>query len=224
MLNDAELINGTPLVVRAKRGFERHLRFHLYSSGGDGGAAKNEAARQARITKGQGQLDDMFSQYDDKFYHEKGKAYTQFAEPQMQQQFDATKKNLAFSLARNGILNSSTASERNNSLQTEMAKNQGTIANSAQGVENDLRNKMAQARGDLTQQLVSSGDPSMVMSNASAATAAMRAPTPMQPLGQMFQDWSNTYLSNMNTNASKPATSSLWQMMQSQPNSAAYTG
>jgi len=185
----------------------------LGGSSSDGGAAAQEAARQKNIDTGMGQINDLYSKYDNNFYGTAANNYTSYATPQIMSQYQATKNNLAYSLARNGLLRSGAAVKDNAALGKTLAQNQTNIANQAQDQANTLRNSVQDSRTNLTNQLISSADPSTVSENATAATAGLNAPQAYTPLSNMFQDFSNTYLTNMNARAYNPATASVWSQL-----------
>jgi hypothetical protein len=193
--------------------FNPTFRMPLGGSGGDGGAAAQEKARQAAIDSGMGRISQLYSKYDDNFYQQRGKDYQAFATPQMMSQFRTTKNNLAYALARNGILNSGAAVKENANLDNTLDQNTSTIANAAQDQENQLRQQVQGSRNNLTQQLIASSDPSSVSINANAATAGLNAPGAFQPLGNMFSDFANTYLANINARAYNPQTASIWSQL-----------
>lgn len=241
-----------------------------YSSGGDGGVAKTEAERQARIDAGMTVIKRRFdggtfgtglateykpgTTYFDKtgqawappegtnpelayrqaiankllftgtktnegfgedYYNQRANDYLKFATPKVMDDYRATKNNLAYALARNGNLNSSSAITTGASLEKELARNESNLANAAQGQANAARAQVADQRSNLVNQLVASADPSLVAEQAQSATAEMREPGAFQPIGNLFQDWTNTYLANMNARAYDPETPSLWKQMSS---------
>lgn len=206
--NDAELIESRPLRERSRQGMARNL-LHAYGGGGDGGAAAAEAKRQANLDEGMTSIGNIFSKYDSNFYANRGKAYTAAVMPQVTKQYQDTKSNLTYALARNGLLNSSAATTRGQDLETEYNKNLTTVANQAQGQSNALRQQVSDTRGNLTNQLISSGDPSVALSQGNAMTAGLNTAPNFSPMGNMFSDWSNTYLSNMNARAYNPSVPSL---------------
>jgi len=201
---------GNPLV--ASRARMQRLTRHEYGGGG-GDGSDIEKKRQANLDAGMSQISNIFGRYNDDFYKERGKAYTDFAVPQVQQQFKTTRNNLAYALARNGILSSSTANQRNQDLQSELSKNLTTVGNQAQGEMNKLRSDVSNARSNLTNQLISSGDPSVISGNAAVATQGISSTPSFNSLGDMFGNWTNTYLTNINARAYNPAVPSLRQQL-----------
>ena len=177
----------------------------------DGGAAAQEAQRQASINQGMGEINSDFAGFTPDFYKTAADDYTKAVTPGVMQDYQATKNNLTYALARNGILNSSTAVNRNNSLQGQLATNETQIANNAQNQSNTLQANVNSQKGALVNQLESSADPTSIGEQATAATSQLRADSPVQPLGDLFSNWSQQYLAGSlsNANAGQP-TSNIW--------------
>jgi len=196
----------------------------MYKGSGDGGAAKQEAKTQADLAQGMSTIDQQFSQFGPDFYSKAAKDYENYATPQMMDQFRNTKNNLTYSLARNGLLNSGAAVQRDASLNKQLAANESNVANTGQDEANTLRQNVASQRNQLVSQVQAGAAPSQIATSASAATAGLRAPTALPPVGNMFSDWANSYLSNMQANTYNPNTSNIWQMLSmgsyGQPSSA----
>lgn len=184
----------------------------LGGASGDGGVAQQEAQRQRQLNKGMGQINDLFSKYGDDFYNQRATDYTNYATPQMMENYRATKNKLAYALARNGLLNSSAATADDAALNRTLNANTNQIANEAQDQANQLRQQVQNSRNTLTSELIASGSPSTVSENANAATAGLAAPPAFGPLGNMFSDFAGTYLTNMNARAYNPQVPSLWGM------------
>lgn len=185
----------------------------LFGSSGDGGAAKQEQARQSNIKRGMQDIDQQFSRFDDKFYNQAGTDYTKAVTPRLYSDFQNTKNNLAYALARGGNSNSSAAIGRTTSLNNQLAENQSTIANQAQDRSNQLRTNVNNQRGQVVNQLEASADPQAANESALAATASIRAPSVIQPLGNLFADWSQQYL---NSTAKPPQTDNVWSQLANQ--------
>jgi len=186
----------------------------LFGSTGDGGAAAQEAARQANITQGMGQIDQQFSGFTPQFFNQAATDYTNAVTPGMMRDYQTTKNNLTYSLARGGLLQSSTAAQRNASLSTQLSQNNSQIANNAQQQSNTLQANVNTQKANLVSQLESSADPSSIATQAAAASSQLRAPSAIQPLGNLFSDWSQQYLSGMYGNsAQQPGNMSIWNQL-----------
>jgi hypothetical protein len=185
----------------------------MFGGSGDSGAAAQEAARQARIRSGMGALDTEFAGFTPEFYAQAGKDYTAYAMPQLMEQYQKTRNDLAYSLARAGLSKSGAAVSQNNSLQKTLALNEGTIANAAADRENQLRSNVSSQKGELVTQLEASSDPASVNEQAVGAVSQLRAPSAMQPLGNMFSDWTQTYLAGKSANGQTGQMSGLSQLL-----------
>ena len=194
----------------------------VFGSTGDGGAAKREKARQSAIQKGMSEIDSKFSTFTPEFYQGAADNYVAAQTPNMMQDYQTTKNNLTYSLARAGLMDSAVASQRTNSLQTELGKSQNEIAQNAMGVKNDLQARVNQQKGVLTNQLEASGDATAITSQADAAVSQMRAPSPIQPLGNLFADWSQQYLNNQAADPGASVWSKLTGVGIGQANPATY--
>ncbi|HEY4416956.1 MAG TPA: hypothetical protein VGO57_14800 [Verrucomicrobiae bacterium] len=187
----------------------------------DGGAAAQEAQRQANITSGMDDINRNFAQFDDGFYDQAAKNYTAANTPQLLSDFQNTKKNLTYSLARSGLINSSAANQLNSSLGKTLASNESSIANNAQNSANQLRANVSDQKSQLVSQLESSADPLATSSQTQAAVSQLSAPAPIQPIGNMFADWTNTYL---NKQPSAASGQSIWSTLTGSGSSGASGG
>ena len=173
----------------------------LFSKTGDNGAIGMESQRQGNIAQGEGQLDAQFSQFNPQFYQNYTQKVLGAETPQLMSQYATTGKNLTYALARGGNVNSSAAEQENQSLQNQLGVNEATVANRAVDQTNELRSNVNNQKAELTNQLVQGGQPSSVASQAAASVSQDRAPSAIQPLGNLFGDWANTYLANKTAQA-----------------------
>ncbi len=161
--------------------------------GGGGGdyaaqARADEAARQARIREGMGRIDQAFQGFNDAFYKTRSDAYSNYANPQLDQQFKQQQNALAYNLARNGLTASSEASRNAGELQRQYNLGRSTIAGEAQNQANQARQQVEQNRSELVSQLNATGDTQQA-ANSSLTRANMLTQTPgFSPLGQIFQN------------------------------------
>jgi hypothetical protein len=200
----------------------------MYSGSGDGGAAAQQKRTQAQIDSGMATIDKNFSGFNEDFYQKAARDYESYATPQMMDQFRNTKNNLTYSLARNGLLNSGADVSRMASLNKTLGVNESNIANTAEDQANTLRGNVATQRNQLVSQVQAGAAPGQIANSAEAATAGLRAPTALPPVGNMFSEWANSYLTNMQANTYNPNTANLWQMLSmgqyGQPSSASVVG
>ena len=184
----------------------------MYSSSGDGGAAASEAATQAQLQQGTDAVNSAFSDFTHSFYQQAAQDYTNYATPQVDQQYQNTKNNLTYALARNGLTSSGAGVQRNNSLNQQLNTNLSDIANTAQDQSNTLETNVNNQKNQLMSQVEAGAQPGQIATQAAAATSSLRAPTALPAVGNMFSDWSNTYLANMAANTYNPSNANLLNM------------
>ena len=161
----------------------------MSGGGGDGGAAQaraDEAARQARIKKGTANIDKSFAGFDDGFYKNRAQAYTNFANPQLADQYARTQQNLTYNLARQGLTASSEASRNAGELQRQYNDNRAMIASKGMDAANDARQQIEQNRSELISQLNATSDPSQAAAGALNRAAVLSQQQSFSPLGQLF--------------------------------------
>ena len=188
----------------------------LFGSGGGDAAAqaqKQEAQREASISQGMTDINSQFSSFTPDFYNKAAQGYENYATPQAMQQYQKTKNSLADALARNGITQSTAAATEGQSLNNELSTNLNTIANTGQNTANTLESNVSAQKSNIVNELEASADPSAASVAASSAVAGLQAPPAYQPLGNMFSDWTSTYLANMNAQSYNPNQASIWSML-----------
>lgn len=195
----------------------------MYGGGGDGGTAQAEKQRQRRINAGMADIDQQFAGFNNDYFDQVGQDFMKYATPQMMTQFQHTKSQLAYSLARNGLLNSGAAVQKNEALGQELSRQESNLANQAQSAENTARTNVSNAKTDVTNQLISSGNPSIAREQASEATAGLRAPSSFAPLGNLFGDWTSMYLANQGASTPTPGTLNPFQQLALNGGGSSYT-
>jgi hypothetical protein len=157
--------------------------------GGDGGAGQaraDEAARQARIKQGTASIDKNFSGFNDGFFDSRARAYTNFANPQLADQYARTQQNLTYNLARQGLTASSEASRNAGELQRQYNDNRAQIAAQGMDAANDARNQVEQNRSELLAQLNATSDPAAAAASAVNRADVLSRQQSFSPLGQLF--------------------------------------
>lgn len=160
-------------------------------------ARQREAQRQARLAEGRGSIESTFSSFDDPYYEGRSKAYSDFAMPQLEEQFGAQKKKLIYALSRNGLLNSSSAAQKNRDLQGEYDRNRQLITSRGEQYGTDARRDVANSRAQLLSILSSTEDPATVANESVRQAAALRTQPSFDPLGSLFTDLAGTIEKNV---------------------------
>jgi hypothetical protein len=160
--------------------------------GGDGGAAQaraDEAARQARIKQGVENINAQFGKFDNNYYDGRKQAYTAFAMPQVNDQYKQTSDQLAFSLARNGVTNSSEAARQGGILMRDNAMARQQVAEGAASEAQKARQTVEEQRGNLIQQVNMTADAGLAGQNALRNAAVIQSQANnFSPLANLFQN------------------------------------
>ena len=171
----------------------------IFNSGG--GAAKELARQQqqqadearadadkkaAALTAGKANIDNAFSSFNDDFFNNIAKSYTDYAMPQLEDQYGLAKKNITYALARNGTTNSSIAGDEFGQLAKQYATNKTGIEGAGMDYANKARSDVASNKNDVTNQLYATNDADSANTAALAAAKSLAAPVSFSPLGQLF--------------------------------------
>jgi len=159
------------------------------SSGGSNVAERQrqeEEERQARIREGKTNIENRFADFDDNFYDTRRTSYLDYANPQLEDQFQDATRDLTMALARSGLLNSSARSRRFGDLQKQYDNQSRAVADKAMDYENQARSAVGAAKSDLLTQNQSLADPTLAASSAQNRAENLSALPSFSPLGQLF--------------------------------------
>lgn len=156
--------------------------------------AASQASRQQAIQLGSQNIDKVFSGFNPQFYEGVRQSQLNSLMPQLAQQYQQQNKSLGFGLASRGLRNSSSAQGLESSLQKQTAMNETMVANQAQEAANQTMRNVAGEKQNVTNQLIASQNPQLATQSALTAASTLQAPSMLQPLGNLFQNWAMTYL------------------------------
>jgi hypothetical protein len=146
-------------------------------------------------------VNSAFAGFDPAFYQKVQDSYTNWALPQLQNQYQTANSSLGYKLAGQGLLDSSAATQGQNALSSAMTQNQNQIANNAVAQSQALQQTVGQEKSNLIGQAQTATDPSSFAQSATAMAAGTQAPSTFAPLGSMFANFGNQYLANQNSNS-----------------------
>lgn len=160
---------------------------------------KQEEARQAAIRAGTERINGIFDGADtgtggfnDAFYDQQKQNYLDFAMPQLEDQRAKAARELTYSLARSGNLESSARADLAGQLQKQYDTQAQSVASKALDYENQSRTNVENARSDLISMLNATGDAESAANSAIARSQALSATPSYNPLTSMFADFTNT--------------------------------
>lgn len=145
--------------------------------------------------------------FNQDFYNQRAQAFENFAEPQLAQQYQKEQANTNYGLARVGLTNSSAANYLGKSLANEMTTNQQGIANQGLSQAQALQSQISQEQNTLIGQAEAGASPSTSAQQATEAASQFQAPSAFAPIGPLFANWQNSYLTNQLANAYQPVLS-----------------
>jgi hypothetical protein len=153
-------------------------------------ARADEQARQQRIREGTEKVNTTLdSQFNDGFFGKRQQNYLDYSTPQLEDQHDKASKELTFSLARSGNLDSSVRGDKLGELQKLFDTNKQQIADKALEYKTQAQTSVEDARANLISTLNATGDAEGAASSALARSSALSAPDTYSPLGQLFTDF-----------------------------------
>lgn len=149
-----------------------------------------EAARQERIRAGTKRIEDLFgAQFGTSFFDKQRDNYLNYAQPQLNDQFNDAQKQLTFALDRRGALDSSSRSN----LEAELARRKGILETEIRDKANQFRTDamagVEGARTDLISTLNATGNVDAAINSANARAKVLSQPVAYSPIAQAFLDF-----------------------------------
>lgn len=155
-------------------------------------ARYEEQQRQEAIRQGTANIDSMFNgQFTDDYFKKQGQNFLDYANPQLESQYGDAQKELTYSLARSGLLDSSVRADKEAELQKKYDLNKQQIADQALSYSTDARNNVEKSRSDLITMLNATGDAQGAANSAMTRASALSQPQAFTPLTQLFSDFTS---------------------------------
>lgn len=149
-------------------------------------ARATEEARQGRVRQGMDAIDREFAGFDDNFYNGRRQAYLNFANPQLDEQEAAARRELSYALDRAGLTSSSAAGEKMRDLELSIGRQRQAVAGTADDLVTQARGDVGNARTQLVSTLNASADPAAATTLASSRRSELAAMPSFSPIGQLF--------------------------------------
>jgi hypothetical protein len=145
-------------------------------------------ARQARVKEGTNKINTEFGRFDDKFYGDRANAYRGFVTPQVNDQYKQVGNQLAFSLARSGLDQSSESARQQGVLMRDNAAARQAIAEGALSEVQKSRQAIEEQRNNLISQVNMTSDAGLAGQNALRQAGILAMQNQFSPLGNLFQN------------------------------------
>jgi hypothetical protein len=125
--------------------------------------------------------------FDDAFYDAYKQKVLDYYQPDEQRQYDAAQRDLKYSLARAGTLQSSTAADKQGELAYNDSLQKANIVANANTQEGQLKNQIQANKQSLINQLYSTEDPTLTANLAQSSVNATRLQDPtLTPASALF--------------------------------------
>jgi hypothetical protein len=149
-------------------------------------AAADAAQKQQAITTGMTNINNAFAGFDQNYFDSLAKNYTDYATPQLQDQYNLQKKNIIYNLARGGNLGSSVYGDQMALLDKQNAQDMATIQGTGQDYANTAKQNVQSAKQNVVNQLNTTYDVAGTNTEALQQAQLMAATPSFSPLGSMF--------------------------------------
>lgn len=149
-------------------------------------ARQKEQERQSRIASGQGAIDNAFSIFDPAYFDQFTKSYTDYYNPQADEQFGKARQNLRYDFARKGTLNSTPAQSKFGDLLNSYSDARDQIAANAASATDGLRGQVSQNKSSLYNQNAAAADPSAAAVGAAGSVGSLTTAPNFSPLADLF--------------------------------------
>jgi hypothetical protein len=149
-------------------------------------ARADEEARQARVKSGMSKINERFSGFNDSFFNKRAKEFEQTMNPQVSKQYRQANENLAYSLARSGLTDSSERAKSEGILRSNLDTARSDIANQGIDQANQQRQSVEQSKSALISQLYGTGDAQAASSQALNSANRLAGQQQYSLLGNLF--------------------------------------
>lgn len=126
--------------------------------------------------------------FDDNFYSGLEQKYLDYANPQLQSQYDEARRQAEYELEDRGLTSSTAAGNRWKKLEEQYDKYRTDVASAAKGYAQRTRGDIENARTNLINQVSLTEDPAAAASGAVRVAAQYSEPPAFDPLGQFVFD------------------------------------
>lgn len=135
--------------------------------------AAAEARRQANITGGMSAIDQAFAQFDDPFYQQAEKKYTDYYLPEIDRQSELARNKATASLVDRGMLESTEGANLLAEMERARLNERTKIGNEAVDFSQGIRNQVTGQRNSLYDVARSAADPSQLSAQATGAATTL---------------------------------------------------
>jgi hypothetical protein len=151
-----------------------------------------ENVRQGYVNDGSTFINTAFQQFDDGFFNQRAQNYTDYATPQLNNQYDKARRDLVYALADSGLTRSTAAATPLGELERRYGEQRLQIADQARNYADEARSGIARARDGLIGTLNQTADIGQTVQSTMQQIPVLSAVPAYNPLGQVFSDLGTT--------------------------------
>ncbi len=156
-----------------------------------GKARDAEDERKHRLDAGMQSINDAYGSkagFNDAFYDKQSKAYRQYYNPQVKQQYGDAREQILFGLSRAGLLNSSAGAKTFGKLDQDRGLRLNEVASKAQDYANQTRAQVEASKSSVISQLYATQDPAAAARSAvNNANLIATRDNNFSPVADLFQ-------------------------------------
>ncbi len=159
--------------------------------------AKKAFKKHELFTQGPEQT---FEGFQPSFFAQREKAYNDFALPQVAEQYRLNKNALNFGLQNRGLGDSTIADQGRSQVERVSDTARQNVVDTGIEQSNQLRKSIEDARQESISQLYQTADPARALQGAISQASQLRAPSALQPIGDLFGNIARQYYINQALN------------------------
>jgi hypothetical protein len=167
-------------------------------------ATAQQQAQQQQLNTAVSGINKAFSGFTPAFYNNYQNQFLEAAGPQVGAQARSTGQQLDYSLADKGLTDSSSGEQLKSSLAQNVALQEQGVANQAQTASQALQQQIQGQQNTLISEAESATNPGAVAQQALGTASQFETPSTFAPLGPLFNQWGNTYLTGQYSSALTP--------------------
>lgn len=152
-------------------------------------ARQEERIRQERIAEGQQGIDRAFAGFNDEFFNNYQKQYSDYYDPQLNDQYSNAMKRLTLQLAQTGNLTGQVGVDQKAELQKHYDRQKMSVSNNSIDAAKKLRADIDARKSQLYSDNRMVADPGNSTATAISAAQQLQPGAPINPLANVFGDF-----------------------------------
>jgi hypothetical protein len=140
--------------------------------------------------------EQTFTGFGPEFFQSRTKAYTDYAMPQVAEQYLDARNAQTYGLSNRGLLSSSLADQARSRLERTAGQSRQAVAEEGINQANTLKRNVETSRQNAINQLYQTADPARAFQSAISSASQLGVPSPFAPITNMFANLAQQYYTN----------------------------